>query len=70
MYYGPISRFQKHGQGYYFFEDGSKYVGEFKQGKITGKGSFFNRRGSEIGEGFWKSGVLINSKHELNSIWI
>lgn len=29
IYFGEIKKLQKHGKGYLFFKNGSKYVGEF-----------------------------------------
>ncbi len=32
IYYGDIKEFKRHGQGYLFFNDGSKYEGDFSDG--------------------------------------
>jgi hypothetical protein len=29
IYYGELRNFKKHGQGYLFFKNGNKYIGEF-----------------------------------------
>jgi len=49
---------QKHGQGYLFFADGSKYEGQFHKGQITGKGKYFVENKIDC-EGTWLNGELI-----------
>ena len=42
VYYGPVDyKLYKSGQGYLFFKNGYKYIGSFKQGSISGIGSYF-----------------------------
>ena len=38
MYKGPIAKLKKHGLGKMFFKNGDKYIGDFTNGEITGKG--------------------------------
>lgn len=35
---------QKHGQGILNFKNGNKYIGYFKNGKITGYGAFYENK--------------------------
>lgn len=49
---------RKHGTGYLFFANGNKYIGEFVDGKIDGKGVYYESNGEIKGEGIWKSGIL------------
>mgnify|MGYP000863757590 FL=1 len=57
MYYGEIRNFKKNGKGYLYLNDGSKYEGEFKDGLITGKGTYFEQ-GKIVAEGVWMNGEL------------
>lgn len=41
MYYGEVRKLKKHGEGHLFFKNGSKYVGKFEDGQITGEGCFY-----------------------------
>ena len=38
MYFGFLVNNKRHGQGFLSFSDGSKYQGNFEEGKITGYG--------------------------------
>jgi len=41
VYYGPVDeKLYKHGEGYLFFNNGYKYVGSFRNGSISGLGSY------------------------------
>lgn len=41
VYLGEILKFKKHGKGQLFFKNGSKYVGSFVEGSITGYGCYY-----------------------------
>ena len=43
------------GQGAYTYPNGAKYVGQFKDGKVHGHGTYTNTDGS-IAEGLWENG--------------
>jgi len=45
--------------GKFFYIDGRRYEGEFKEEKINGKGRRFNSKGKLIEEGLYKNGILI-----------
>ena len=45
------------GQGTFTFPDGSKYVGEYKDGKISGQGTFTWADGEQY-VGDWKEGLI------------
>lgn len=46
IYYGHVDeKLYKHGEGSFFLENGGKYVGKFKNGSITGIGSYYNSKG-------------------------
>ena len=49
------------GYGTYYYEDGDKYVGEWKKGLQHGKGTLTYVSG-KIEEGIWKRGKLVKSK--------
>ena len=50
-----------HGYGIYFYANGEKYLGEFKNDYFDGEGTFFNLDGS-IDIGIWKEDKLIERK--------
>ncbi len=57
LYYsGNFVDGEKSGQGTYFFDDGEKYVGEFKSDKMTGYGSYFDKDGFKLYEGYFQDG--------------
>ncbi|PJZ68295.1 membrane-binding protein [Leptospira perolatii] len=47
------------GKGIYIYDDGSKYLGEWKDGKRHGKGSLFDNRGNIIQIGEWESDKFV-----------
>lgn len=60
VYYGEIVNFKKHGKGYLFFSDGSKYVGEFSDGLINGQGTYYVDN-NPISKGVWMNGQLMQA---------
>ena len=58
IYYGPMNNMKKHGKGHLFFANGNKYVGNFKEGKITGEGAYYSSDDELKGMGMWNDGVL------------
>lgn len=60
IYYGQVDeKLYKHGEGYFFLNDGSKYVGNFKRGSITGIGCYYNSKGELEAKGLWRKGKLM-----------
>ncbi len=51
-----------HGQGKRLAKDGSSYLGEFKNGKENGYGTWFDSRGIIVRQGLWKNGNPIFSQ--------
>ena len=47
----------KNGKGVYQMKNGSRYEGEFKDGKFHGKGTYFFFNGSRY-EGYWENGEM------------
>jgi len=45
--------------GKFFFRNGDRYEGEFKEGYFNGKGRRFNSKGNLIEEGLFFNGILI-----------
>lgn len=58
MYYGEIVDFKKHGKGYLFLSDGSKYIGEFANGLISGNGTYYVDD-LPVSKGYWENGELM-----------
>lgn len=58
IYYGQVKDMQKHGRGHLFFSNGTKYIGEFNEGFITGQGAYYEDD-VEVAEGHWKNGLLL-----------
>jgi len=54
-YEGNWNRGEKHGEGTYFFPDGSRYEGKWKNGKQHGQGTYFFPNGDKY-EGKWEDG--------------
>ncbi len=52
VYYGEIKGLKKHGMGYLFFNDGSKYVGQFCEGHITDNGDYY-KNDLLLASGYW-----------------
>tara|TARA_B110000196_G_C20667605_1_gene440356 strand:- start:265 stop:501 length:237 start_codon:yes stop_codon:yes gene_type:complete len=46
----------ENGQGAYISHNGNKYLGEFKDGIMHGKGTLYNPDGSIYHSGLWKDG--------------
>ena len=53
----PASGYKHNCFGTYTYADGSKYAGEYKDGKKHGQGTFTFADGSVV-EGIWKDGVF------------
>ena len=49
---------KKHGFGTLYWSDGSKFVGNWKNGKQNGKGVYYSTDGTKI-EGEWVNGKKI-----------
>lgn len=60
VYYGEIVDFKKHGKGYLFLADGSKYVGEFANGLISGNGTYYVDD-LPVSKGLWQKGELVKA---------
>lgn len=48
------------GQGTFTFSDGSKYIGEYKDGKRNGQGVFTKSNG-EIQSSLWKDSTFLSN---------
>ena len=57
QYNGSFENGLKHGSGTYKFQNGQKYVGEYREGKREGKGVIYNSDGSISYEGEWMNGL-------------
>ena len=44
------------GEGIYIYDDGSKYIGEWKDGKRHGEGILKDKTGKLIFQGKWREG--------------
>ncbi|MDA8889251.1 hypothetical protein N9I25_09065, partial [Hellea sp.] len=51
--------------GTYIFADGRKYVGEYKDGKKNGQGTYTNIAGQSVTE-VWEMGSYIGTKAEVD----
>lgn len=59
VYYGPVDdKNRKHGDGYIFLANNSKYIGSFSNGSITGYGAYY-KDDILMNRGYWKKGKLI-----------
>jgi hypothetical protein len=56
-YKGEFKNCQYHGQGTYYYPEGSHYVGEWKDNKRNGHGTLIVSEGYKIA-GEWKDGEL------------
>ena len=56
-YCGELFGLKKHGEGYLFFANGHKFMGNFVDGKIQGYGRYYSGD-TKIAEGYWFDGVL------------
>lgn len=52
---------RKHGEGFLFFKEGKKFLGQFLNGKINGYGKYYDGE-IKVAEGFWIDGVLSINK--------
>ncbi len=41
LYYGPLKQFKKHGYGYLYFPNDTKFFGQFVNGHAFGYGEYF-----------------------------
>lgn len=57
-YVGSFSNGLPHGQGTFYFSDGSKYVGHWANGRQNGEGVFTDSDGAYT-NGIWEDGVLV-----------
>ncbi len=53
----------RHGYGTYYWADGSKFVGNWKNGKKQGNGEYYNERGVLTQKGYWIEDRLISNNH-------
>lgn len=60
-YEGDLVNELYHGNGTYFFENGTQYIGEFCKGHFHGKGKILYKNGDII-EGTWLKGEIIEKK--------
>jgi len=62
------------GQGTFYWFDGDKYTGEYKDGKRHGQGTYTHLDGRKY-EGEWKdgevwNGIVFDSKQNIIGIWL
>lgn len=55
-YHGELVDGKKEGMGSYFYQDGRKYIGNFKNDLPNGEGEFYNSEGALQFKGTWKDG--------------
>ena len=48
---------KKHGQGSFEWENGDKYTGQWKDGKMNGEGKI--KIGGKTSKGYWEDGIKI-----------
>lgn len=65
MYNGEFANGEKHGQGIYYSENGTRYEGSYVNGYREGYGKIFNNDDSLAYEGHMKSGL----PHGEGKIW-
>jgi hypothetical protein len=56
------------GSGALVFDDGRKYVGEFKDGMRTGKGVLFDKQGAVISDGIWAENRFVGSVQQVQQV--
>lgn len=61
-YHGNLVNGKKEGQGSYFFQDGRKYVGNYKNDLIHGEGILYDKNGGIIFQGTWENGNYATGK--------
>lgn len=68
VYYGSVKEFKKHGFGYLYFPNDTKFFGQFADGAIMGYGEYYEK-GVLKSKGFWKNGRLIQEKREEDGVY-
>lgn len=61
-YHGQLVDGKKEGEGSYYYQDGRRYVGNYKNDQPDGEGTFYNEDGSVRFKGTWKDGQYWNGK--------
>jgi len=64
-YIGELLNGSRHGQGFYSWSMGTKYIGKFSDNKLNGFGTYYNAKGVIDQEGFWKDGSLVQANISL-----
>lgn len=59
-----MKNFKRHGKGHLFFNDGSKYEGEFNEGELTGYGIHITTSGEKTC-GYWFYGDFVGNNEQV-----
>lgn len=57
IYKGDMQNGMRHGEGTYFYKDGRKYVGQWKDDKEHGSGVLYSYNRNKIYDGQWQNGM-------------
>lgn len=57
-YEGTKLNNMRHGNGAFYYNEGGKYVGEWKENKMDGKGTLYYPNNTKAYEGDWKEDQL------------
>jgi hypothetical protein len=58
LYYGSIKEYKKHGYGYLYFPNDTKFHGQFVDDQIKGYGEYYEK-GKIKYKGIWLNGTLV-----------
>ena len=58
VYEGELVGGEPEGVGEFRTDDGARYQGEWRAGKMDGRGTHFNSNGSKTYEGEWRAGKM------------
>ncbi len=61
-YTGDLKDGEPNGHGTIIYDDGKKFVGEFKEGKAHGKGVYTSATGEVLFDGIYENGSRVNGK--------
>ena len=65
-YIGEVNNNMWNGQGTYYFNDGSKLSGTWKNGKLSGFGIELDKNNNVVKEGIWENGTFKYSQKNTN----
>ena len=67
-YIGEVNNNKWNGKGTYYFNDGSKLSGTWKDGKISGYGVELDANNNIVKEGIWENGLFKYSQENTNQV--